>query len=192
MVVSAPTGAGKTGVLELALLRMLSKQLDRGGLTLQGRRGGAKAVYLAPLRALVQERLGDWRKRFQDRLSLRCIELSGDSEPDRAQLESADIICGTPEKFDAITRKLNERGGASFFSDISLVLIDEVHLLGEQERGSSLEAGVVSRIKSVARFAEMQQVRQGQEHIMLRLGLSARGDSLQGEHFEQNTILWLA
>jgi hypothetical protein len=42
---------------------------------------------------------------------------------------------------------------------VSLVLIDEVHLLGEADRGSSLEAGVVSRIKSVAAFPEMKQVR---------------------------------
>ena len=39
-------------------------------------------------------------------------------------------------------------------------MIDEVHLLGESERGSALEAGVVSRIKMVSKLAEMREVRQ--------------------------------
>ena len=39
-----------------------------------------------------------------------------------------------------------------------MVLIDEVHLLGESERGSALEAGVVSRVKMVSRFVEMREV----------------------------------
>jgi len=40
---------------------------------------------------------------------------------------------------------------------IALVCIDEVHLLNEA-RGSALEAGVVSRIKMVSSFREMQEV----------------------------------
>ncbi len=41
---------------------------------------------------------------------------------------------------------------------IALVLIDEVHLLNESGRGSSLEAGAVSRIKVVSQFPEMAGV----------------------------------
>ena len=37
-------------------------------------------------------------------------------------------------------------------------MIDEVHLLGESERGSALEAGVVSRIKMVSKLPEMREV----------------------------------
>jgi ATP-dependent DNA helicase HFM1/MER3 len=44
-------------------------------------------------------------------------------------------------------------GGLSFFSDIALVLIDEVHLLSDP-RGASLEA-VVSRIKMLSRVSDM-------------------------------------
>lgn len=64
VVVAAPTGSGKTGVMELALLRMLGKHIDpaSGGLRLQA--GSSKAVYLAPLRALCQERIKDWAARF--------------------------------------------------------------------------------------------------------------------------------
>lgn len=45
-------------------------------------------------------------------------------------------------------------GGISFFSDISLVLIDEVHLLNDP-RGAALEA-IVSRIKMLSRFPDME------------------------------------
>ncbi len=64
-VVSAPTGSGKTGVMELAVMRLLRQRLDPEGKQLTGRDdpGRAKAVYIAPLRALVQEKLNDWHSR---------------------------------------------------------------------------------------------------------------------------------
>lgn len=51
---------------------------------------------------------------------------AGDTDLDEVNLDSASIICTTPEKFDSVTRRLNEGGGVTFFGDISLVLIDEV------------------------------------------------------------------
>lgn len=53
-----------------------------------------------------------------------------------------------------MTRYRIKDGGLSFFSDISLVLIDEVHLLNDP-RGAALEA-IVSRIKMLARKPEMK------------------------------------
>lgn len=44
-------------------------------------------------------------------------------------------------------------------SQMSLVLIDEVHLLHEAGRGASLEAGTVCRIKMLAGLPEMAGVR---------------------------------
>jgi ATP-dependent DNA helicase HFM1/MER3 len=58
------------------------------------------------------------------------------------------------QKFDVITRRHRDRGGVSFFGDIALLLIDEVHLLNET-RGAALEA-VVSRLKMLARFPEIK------------------------------------
>jgi len=52
-VLAAPTGSGKTGVMELAILGMLSANIDEEG-TYRHRQGRLKAVYLAPSKALVQ------------------------------------------------------------------------------------------------------------------------------------------
>lgn len=58
------------------------------------------------------------------------------------------------QKFDAVTRYRINDGGLSFFGDIALVLIDEVHLLNES-RGAALEA-IVSRIKMLSRKPELK------------------------------------
>ncbi len=64
-----------------------------------------------------QERTIDWQQRFGGALGLTCRELTGDSE-DLADLNAADIICITPEKFDALTRKHKDQGGMSFFGEV--------------------------------------------------------------------------
>ena len=33
-------------------------------------------------------------------------------------IDSADIVCTTPEKFDAMTRRHRERGGMRFFGEV--------------------------------------------------------------------------
>lgn len=55
--------------------------------------------------------------------------------------ELKSVICSitTPEKWDAVTRKEEK----SFVEDFRLILIDEVHILGEK-RGSTLEV-IVNR-----------------------------------------------
>lgn len=39
------------------------------------------------------------RRRFTRVLGLSVVELSGDTEPSPLELDAADIICTTPEKF---------------------------------------------------------------------------------------------
>lgn len=58
------------------------------------------------------------------------------------------------QKFDAVTRYRINDGGLSFFGDIALVLIDEVHFLNDP-RGAALEA-IVSRIKMLSHKPELK------------------------------------
>lgn len=75
VVVSAPTGTGKTGVMEIAICGMLNKCPS------------AKAIYVAPTRALCTEREGDWSERFQ-RIRKECKAFIGDT----SNMISGDIM----------------------------------------------------------------------------------------------------
>ncbi|KAH9319131.1 hypothetical protein KI387_020900, partial [Taxus chinensis] len=153
MVISAPTGSGKTVLFELCILRLLSRYLTPGG-KLSLIRGGFKTIYIAPSKALVQEKLRSWKHKFGQSLGVKCIELTGDSEAYNAQdMQETDIILTTPEKFDSVSRRCVKNGGLGFFGDIALLLIDEVHILSES-RGAALEA-ITSRIKMLAHSPEL-------------------------------------
>ncbi|KAL9674417.1 hypothetical protein QQ045_030689 [Rhodiola kirilowii] len=153
MVISAPTGSGKTVLFELCILRLLSRFISNDG-RFNHLNGTLKTVYIAPSKALVQEKLRDWSQKFGS-WGIICLELTGDNEAyNMRNIQEADIILTTPEKFDSVTRYPVKDGCLGFFSDIALLLIDEVHLLNDP-RGAALEA-VVSRTKMLSRKPEMK------------------------------------
>ncbi|CBH11185.1 ATP-dependent RNA helicase, putative [Trypanosoma brucei gambiense DAL972] len=136
MLVCAPTGAGKTNVAMMAILRAISNNMSRTGLV---NLRELKVVYVAPMKALVQEVVRTFSARLEP-LGLAVIELTGDSGANQAQVGGAQLIVTTPEKWDVVTRKSVELGVASL---LKLLIIDEVHLL-HNERGPVLEA-IVAR-----------------------------------------------
>ncbi|RKP04512.1 P-loop containing nucleoside triphosphate hydrolase protein, partial [Thamnocephalis sphaerospora] len=103
-----------------------------------------KVVYIAPLKALVRERVADWRRRLTQRMGRSLVELTGDVTPDIASIKAADIIITTPEKWDGISRGWKNR---DYVRAVSLVIIDEIHLLGG-DRGPILEV-IVSRMNYI-------------------------------------------
>ncbi|CAG0885534.1 unnamed protein product [Cyprideis torosa] len=128
VLLGAPTGSGKTIAAEIAMFRVFRDQ------------PGAKVVYIAPMKALVRERIIDWRERLERRLGRKVVELTGDTAPDIRSIQEAEVIVTTPEKWDGISRSWQTR---SYVRSVSLIVIDEIHLLGE-ERGPVLEV-IVSR-----------------------------------------------
>ncbi|KAF7322399.1 DEAD/DEAH-box DNA helicase [Mycena chlorophos] len=136
MVISAPTGSGKTVLFELAIIRML-KELGET----------FKCVYIAPTKALCSERQRDWSAKFSP-LGIKCCELTGDTvhfgKGVWGDAKAATIIITTGEKWDSLTRNWADHG--QILSRIQLFLVDEVHILNES-RGSTLEV-VVSRMKT--------------------------------------------
>jgi replicative superfamily II helicase len=70
---------------------------------------GGKAVYIAPLKALVRERIDDWKVRMEEKLGKKVVELTGDTSPDIRAIEKADVIVTTPEKWDGISRSWQNR-----------------------------------------------------------------------------------
>ena len=135
LVVSAPTGSGKTVIFELAICRLLSSAVT----------DQYKIVYIAPTKSLCSERCKDWQSRFKH-LSLTCAELTGDTSFGHIRhVQEAHIVITTPEKWDSMTRQWKDH--AKLMRMVKLLLIDEVHMLRDS-RGAVLES-VVSRMKSV-------------------------------------------
>ncbi|XP_059620784.1 activating signal cointegrator 1 complex subunit 3 [Phlebotomus argentipes] len=137
VLLGAPTGSGKTIAAEIAIFRVFEKQPK------------AKVVYIAPLKALVRERIEDWRTRLEHRLGKKVVELTGDVTPDIRAIRDATVIVTTPEKWDGISRSWQTR---DYVKDVALIVIDEIHLLGE-DRGPVLEV-IVSRTNFISNHTE--------------------------------------
>ena len=131
LLLCAPTGAGKTNVAMLAILRELGKHIDES--TGNIRADEFKIIYIAPMKSLVQEMVGNFGKRLQP-YNLKVGELTGDSQMSKDQIANTQMIVCTPEKWDIITRRGAER---TFSQLVRLIIFDEIHLLHD-ERGPVL------------------------------------------------------
>ncbi len=137
----APTGTGKT---EAALLPILDAIVREG----VPREKGTKLLYITPLRALnrdMLDRMQWWCKRFDIRLGVR----HGDSsQAERTNLSFAppDILITTPETLQILLvgRRIRQN-----LSKLRWVVVDEVHELSEDKRGSQLSVGL-ERLRDVA------------------------------------------
>ncbi|GBE61423.1 DEAD-box helicase [Babesia ovata] len=134
LLVGAPTGSGKTVIAELSMFRLWQTQPRQ------------KVVYIAPLKALAYERLKDWTIKFGK--FKRVVEVTGDSHATASEIANSQIIITTPEKWDGISRHWKNR---KYVRTIGLLVIDEVHLLGES-RGAVLEA-IVTRLSFISKFS---------------------------------------
>ncbi|MCJ1375804.1 DEIH-box ATPase [Loxospora ochrophaea] len=142
LLICAPTGSGKTNVAMLTMLREIGKHrnLDSGEIMLDD----FKIVYIAPLKALVQEQVGNFGKRLEP-YGIRVSELTGDRQLTKQQIADTQVIVTTPEKWDVITRKATDM---SYTNLVSLIIIDEIHLLHD-DRGPVLESIVSRTIRKI-------------------------------------------
>jgi replicative superfamily II helicase len=129
VVVSAPTASGKTALAEIAICETLA--------------AGGTALFLAPLRALTNEKEAEW-DRFEE-LGYSVYVVTGERDLNPRRAERADILVMTPEKADSATRK-HDSSRYGFISAVDCCVIDEVHLLDSERRGSVLEV-TVSRLR---------------------------------------------
>ncbi|KAL2809895.1 Sec63 Brl domain-containing protein [Aspergillus granulosus] len=174
LVLAAPTGSGKTVIMELAICRLLNTLKDEQ----------FKVVYQAPTKSLCSERFQDWSRKFSC-LGLQCAELTGDTEYIHLRsVRNSQIIITTPEKWDSMTRKWKDH--ARLMQLVKLFLIDEVHTLKET-RGATLEA-VVSRMKtfgSNVRFIALSATIPNSEDIATWLGRNSTNQHIPAhrQHF---------
>ena len=123
ILVSAPTASGKTLIAMLAMISFISK--NKG-----------KVIYLSPLRALAAEKFSEFKKLEKVVLGNKVkVGIStGDFENMDKNLEKNNVLILTNEKMDSIIRH-----GAEWLDEIGLVITDEVHLIGDENRGPTLE-----------------------------------------------------
>lgn len=118
-VVSLPTSSGKTRVAEMVILQTLLY------------RSTSKVLYIAPYRSLAYEMEENFATAFKT-IGYSVSHLYGGAQftsVDRDEMEDARLLIATPEKAKAILRS-----NADVVNSIKLVVMDEGHLLGKQDR----------------------------------------------------------
>ena len=96
------------------------------------------------MKALVTEVVGNFSQRLES-YGIKVRELTGDSHLSKQQIEESHIIVTTPEKWDIITRKADDKALVDL---VKLVIIDEVHLLHDS-RGPVLEAIIARTMRRI-------------------------------------------
>lgn len=147
LLICAPTGAGKTNVAMLSIMHTVGLYRREDG-TIDT--SAFKIVYVAPMKALVAEMVGNFGKRLEA-YGIKVRELTGDVNLSRAEIEDTQVIVTTPEKWDIITRKSGDR---TYTNLVKLLIIDEIHLLHD-DRGPVLEAIVARTVRQIESTQEM-------------------------------------
>ncbi len=133
LVLASPTASGKTLIAEMCALKQI---LENDG----------KVLYLTPLRALTWEKFEEFQVYSKltkpDGKKIRVGVSSGDMDNSSPWLQAYDIIICTNEKCDSLLRHRSP-----WMNNVSLVIADEVHLIGS-DRGPTLEI-------SLARLRQM-------------------------------------
>ncbi len=127
LLLISPTGTGKT---EAALLPILS-------LIVKNKNKGIKLLYITPLRALnrdLLDRISYWCSKLDLRIAVRHSDTSK-SERRKQAMMPPDILITTPETLQIllVSKIMRER-----LKDVKYVIVDEIHEIAEDKRGSQL------------------------------------------------------
>ena len=122
VVVSAPTGSGKTLVGEYAIYRALAH--------------GRKVFYTTPLKALSNQKLRDFRHQFgAENVGLLTGDLSLNRE--------ARIVVMTTEIFRNMLYAEIDREADDPLHDVEAVVLDECHYMNDSQRGTVWEESII-------------------------------------------------
>lgn len=159
VLVAVPTASGKSLVAHQTILHTL---LTRGG----------KALYIVPLRALATEKYEELRELVANvpDARLRVALATGDLDEADTRLGDYDIVVTTSEKADSLIRH-----GVGWFQELSVVVADEVHLIGDGGRGPTLEVtlarllGLTREVRLVALSATVGNAQEVADWLGARL-----------------------
>jgi helicase len=118
LLVCTPTASGKTLIAEIAMLNNIYN--NKG-----------KALYIVPLKALAVEKSKEFKLKYKD---VKIAMSIGDIDSSESHLSKYDLIITTSEKLDSLIRH-----NSPWINEIKTVIIDEIHLLNDYDRGPTLE-----------------------------------------------------
>ncbi|MBW2985789.1 DEAD/DEAH box helicase [Candidatus Woesearchaeota archaeon] len=128
LLICTPTASGKTLIAEMAAAKNILE-------------GKGKTIYIVPLVALATEKYKEFKRKYEH---LFKIALSiGDYDRSETQLIDADLIICTAEKLDSLIRH-----HSPWLKFVSLVVVDEIHLMNDVSRGPTLEI-IITVLKKV-------------------------------------------
>jgi helicase len=122
LLVAIPTASGKTLIAEMAMHSHIA--------------AGGKCLYIVPLKALASEKYDEFGNK-----GVRVGIATGDLDRRDDQLGRNDIIVATSEKVDSLLRN-----SARWINDITLLVVDEIHLIDSVDRGPTLEV-VIAKMR---------------------------------------------
>ena len=125
------TSAGKTLIGEMALINHL--------LNSKKEPTNKKGLFIVPLKALASEKYKEFKEKYK-KYGLK-VGLSIGDYTEKKGISNYDLIITTSEKLDSILRHEPD-----FIDQISVVVIDEIHLIGDAERGGTLEV-ILTKLK---------------------------------------------
>src|SRR5574344_1138760 len=122
VVVCAPTGAGKTVIAEHAIFKAIEE--------------GTRIFYTTPLKALSNQKFSDFANKFgNNNVGL----LTGDTSINR----NAQIVIMTTEVFRNMLYGTNFGAVADNLKDVKYVVLDEVHYMNDEQRGTVWEESII-------------------------------------------------
>ena len=165
-VLQMPTGSGKTWLASQAITDVLQN--------------GGRAVYLTPLRALAEELSSRWSVELDDHaVGVFTGDYGKDGSPFPLPFQEARLLVMTPERLDVCTR--NWRSHWTWLPEVDLIVVDEIHLLGDPARGARLE-GALSRFRRLNPFCRFLGLSATLEIVAnWQTGLRASNTALPGD-----------
>lgn len=135
-LVISKTASGKTACISILARKYLYPAINEFS-------SKKKLVYVAPLKALVEEKKRDWSEASHPYSQLKIVIITGDYSGafNEQEANEADIVVITPESLASRLRNMSSEK-SSFLNNVGLLAVDEIHLVGEQGRGVNLEIAI--------------------------------------------------
>ncbi len=124
LLIAIPTASGKTLVAEMAMHHHIEEK--------------GRCLYIVPLKALASEKYDE----FSGKQASVGIA-TGDYDRRDEYLGQNAIIIATSEKVDSLLRNATH-----WLREISLLVVDEVHLIDSEDRGATLEM-VITKLRTL-------------------------------------------